>query len=507
MTTGPSRIAFLCSAGGANGYGHLRRSLTLAESLDRASDILFFVSLSGNTLPFADDLAAVAAVETFSTVTAALHAVGNANADILILDTYETSPEQETSLAGCAAEILVIEDRPGRAHPAATRLLDPTLGRKRSDYDGIASESCACFLGPRYALIRPEFSRHVGRERGFAVSGTPRILIAFGGTDPIGATPKVMAALAGLDADISAVLGSGAGCLEDARAVARQYGMTLHTDLSGAAMADLMRRADLCIGAGGGTAWERCTAGVPTITYRIAENQTDVLSGLGDAGAIAHAGDIQDATPEDILASVSALLADPGRRMALVQAGRTVCDGFGARRIAAYLTGVAVPSGANIRLRPAAPGDCRVVFDWQVEPDARRYARNPAVPDWAEHEAWFFSRLDRIGAPFLIVECDGNAAGFVRFDRVDNDGMATFEAAIMISRDYAGRGIATAALRHALSVECPGNVVAEVHPDNAASRRLFEKAGFVQTDVRHWTWRREPPENHGAQAAVKGPET
>ena len=55
----------------------------------------------------------------------------------------------------------------------------------------------------------------------------------------------------------------------------------------------LMVACDLAIGAGGGSAWERCCVGLPTIMIGIADNQSDVAAALADAGAAIDLGPAQ----------------------------------------------------------------------------------------------------------------------------------------------------------------------------------------------------------------------
>jgi len=50
-------------------------------------------------------------------------------------------------------------------------------------------------------------------------------------------------------------------------------------------MAELMTKCDLAIGAGGGTTWERCSLGVPTIQIELAENQKFINKEISKAGA------------------------------------------------------------------------------------------------------------------------------------------------------------------------------------------------------------------------------
>jgi spore coat polysaccharide biosynthesis predicted glycosyltransferase SpsG len=51
-------------------------------------------------------------------------------------------------------------------------------------------------------------------------------------------------------------------------------------------MAELMEAADLSIGAGGSTLWERCCLGLPTLAVSIAENQRLLIIDAAEAGLL-----------------------------------------------------------------------------------------------------------------------------------------------------------------------------------------------------------------------------
>ena len=55
-------------------------------------------------------------------------------------------------------------------------------------------------------------------------------------------------------------------------------------------LADLMSEADLAIGAGGATTWERCCLGLPSLVVSIAENQRPACAALAVAGVIQYLG-------------------------------------------------------------------------------------------------------------------------------------------------------------------------------------------------------------------------
>ena len=51
-----------------------------------------------------------------------------------------------------------------------------------------------------------------------------------------------------------------------------------------------MARADLAIGAGGTTSWERASLGLPALVFSVSPNQIDGAAALDDAGAAIHLG-------------------------------------------------------------------------------------------------------------------------------------------------------------------------------------------------------------------------
>ena len=103
-------------------------------------------------------------------------------------------------------------------------------------------------------------------------------------------------------------------------------------------MAGVMAAADLSVGAAGGTSWERCCMGLPSVVVVLAENQMEIASVLKAAGAIdcvqskEHA-DIAVAVAE----AVEVLLGDDSRRLAMGDCAAAICDGNGVKRVVAAI--------------------------------------------------------------------------------------------------------------------------------------------------------------------------
>jgi len=258
--------------------------------------------------------------------------------DWLIVDHYALDARWERMLRKRVPRILAIDDIADRDHDCDI-LLDQNLVRGLEDrYRGLVPGSCRLLLGPRYALLRPEYAN--ARKSMVRRSGqVHRILVCYGGSDPSNETAKAIGAIRRLPTNRFAtdvVIG-----------LRNPHGSTvsaLTQELPGAAfyrgaedMADLMRRADLSIGAGGIMCWERCCLGLPTLAVDIAGNQVDVLTALAAAGALVYLGSAFSVTEEQIARSLEALLHNPALIQALGDRGLELVDGEGLSRVCAEL--------------------------------------------------------------------------------------------------------------------------------------------------------------------------
>ena len=98
-------------------------------------------------------------------------------------------------------------------------------------------------------------------------------------------------------------------------------------------MARLMADADLAIGAGGTTSWERCCLGLPALVAVIAANQQMIAAELGRAGAAVVLGRHGDVDADTIAGKFAEIAADPRRLAAMSANAAAVCDGLGTARV------------------------------------------------------------------------------------------------------------------------------------------------------------------------------
>lgn len=258
---------------------------------------------------------------------------------LVVVDHYGLGKSFESACRAWARTVMVLDDLPERQHDADL-LLDQSFGRQASEYANVVPQTCAVFADADFALLREEFVAHrqAALERRDAESSLHRVLITMGATDADNVTELVLQGIADSSCTVAVdvVMGAGAPHLEKVKAqVADLSGVYLWVDVDH--IARLMSGADLAVGAGGSTSWERCCLGLPTLAVTVADNQATINQNLAQAGAVRHLGVTREVTPAKISAALDELCADPQALKSMSQVARTICDGSGGERLVDYL--------------------------------------------------------------------------------------------------------------------------------------------------------------------------
>ncbi len=340
----PQRILVFPDSGPRIGGGHVMRCLTLARAL-MARGAVCAVAATPSTQAI---LAAFGArdMEIFPLIgdpdeaaAGAAHVASAFQADWVLLDHYGLSPEQEAALRA-GRRLAVLDDMADRFREADL-LLDSGYGRGPEDYAALIPPGATVLTGPAYAPVRPAFAARraaaLARRR---EGGRPRhVLVALGLTDVDGVTQRVTdIALPVLgervtDLILDVVAGSAAPSLEGLRAAAkRDPRVRLHVDTP--AMADLMAAADIAIGAGGSSTWERATLGLPTATVALADNQRPMAVAMAADGLVLAVDAASPDFEEQLTGALRRLTRDAALRRAMSETSAAACDGLGARRFA-----------------------------------------------------------------------------------------------------------------------------------------------------------------------------
>jgi RimJ/RimL family protein N-acetyltransferase len=322
--------------------------------------------------------------------------------------------------------------------------------------------------------LKPEFRRlrakTLARRGGKSVES---IVVTFGQVDSLNATMQALTAieLAGFRGQVTVLLGSSAPHLDQVKAQANDRIRVL---VDADDVPRLFSEADLSIGAGGVTAWERCCLGLPSVLTAIADNQRATISLIVRAGA---ADGVQDTLPleVEIAKKLKILLADSNAREAMSKAGAALEDGRGGERaLLAAVESRSARNGASVNLRLAEAFDEAWLLDLQRMPETRHFSNNVSAPTADEHHRWFAKLQNDLNRSRLIIECGGERVGMLRLD----DTGEVFRISVAIDPKRHGEGIGGAALELANSLVPGRTLEAEILPGNKASLALFARAGY-----------------------------
>jgi UDP-2,4-diacetamido-2,4,6-trideoxy-beta-L-altropyranose hydrolase len=477
--------------------GHAVRCLTLARALRERGDSCAFASRPspgdafGRIAEAGFDAAAISPApedqgdEAAATVEAARQ-LGMPRPDWLIVDHYGLGESFEREMRGHVKRIAVIDDLADRSHDCDL-LLDQNLRLGGGDpYDGLVPAGCARLLGPRFALVRPEFAA-AAASRPERDGEIRRILVSFGGGDTTELTATTMRALEplahrGLAVDV--VTGMDVESPEALTTVAEAIpGVTLYGRVQD--MAGLMAGADLMIGAGGSTAWERCVLGLPSLTVVLADNQEAPTRALAETGATRSLGRAERLAEEDLTAEITRLLADPEavRRMGEAAAAVTAAPGGAAALVAAALHCISSPEACS-SLRDLAPRDKALLRTWRNSDRVRLAMSNQHMVSASEHEAWFSATLDDTSVRHFVFECGGAPLGLVSLKGLDSLSSSA-SWGIYIGEGWAPAGsgsrMAILALDRAFGEMGLRRVESEVLSHNEPSLRFHEQIAFRRT--------------------------
>ncbi|MDM0039461.1 UDP-2,4-diacetamido-2,4,6-trideoxy-beta-L-altropyranose hydrolase [Variovorax sp. J22G21] len=266
-------------------------------------------------------------------------ALGGRRTDWIVVDHYALDGRWEVELHAHAAHMLAIDDLADRSHRCEL-LVDQNLGRQASDYERLVSSGCRVLAGPRFALLRREFAAL--RERSLQRRTEPvlrHLLITMGGVDQPNATESVLHALQRCDLPpdcrLSVVMGAAAPWLESVRVQAGRMPWPTEVLVDVDDMAQRMVDSDLAIGAAGGTAWERCCLGLPTLLVVLADNQVSGARALEACGAAVLLGDANSAMHS--LSGILSRLLRGDELDEMADAASCVTDGRGVARVLAEM--------------------------------------------------------------------------------------------------------------------------------------------------------------------------
>lgn len=520
------KIAFRTDASLAIGTGHVMRCLTLARALrargaecrficrshdghllDRVRESGFEAAelpatASGTPAAAADDPclahAAWLGASWQRDSEATIGALAGWVPEWLVVDHYAIDKRWQSALRPHCGRIMVIDDLADRDHDCDLLLDQNLVVDLDRRYDGRVPKQCALLLGPEYALLQPEYAELHPRTPP-RLGPVERILISFGGADAHNLTGRAIDAFLSIgrsDIEVDVVINPAS---PHAPAIRRQVevhaNITLHESLP--TLAYLMLKADLAIGAAGATSWERCCMGLPSIVVVLASNQAPIAHELRNRNLARVLGPGLDITTPELASAISASIGERDLHAWSTRC-RDLVDGRGADRVA---EAVALGRRTRLRARRAILGDEDRLLVWANDPAVRRSGFHPERIDPVTHRRWFWRRLRAVETCllFVIETAGGMPIAQVRLERTGDEWELHYGLAAFARGRGLGAPVLATALEAAQGAIGGATVLGRVRTENVASRRIFERLGFSQSEEGgHMAYRRTV---HGAAAA------
>jgi UDP-2,4-diacetamido-2,4,6-trideoxy-beta-L-altropyranose hydrolase len=495
-----ARFAIRVDASRQMGSGHVMRCLTLAGELRRrGGDVLFICrehpgnlcdlieaqGFASAHLPPAGVITAPAngvahvawlRVDWEVDATETIASVQQWQPDWLIVDHYAIDSRWEQRLRPHVGGIMVIDDIADRPHDCDL-ILDQNLYRDLEQrYETLIPTDCKKLLGPKYALLRPEFTaiRKQVRQRDGHIQ---RVLIFFGGTDTSNETAKAINAIACMKKrsfTVDVIVGGHNPHKEMIERLCTQHnGFHFHCKIDN--MAELMANADLAIGAGGTATWERCAVGLPAIVLTLAMNQVALATYAAQKGLLLYLGEASTITATILTNVLNSLLYAPYTLQFFGDNCLQTVDAKGVARVANSLLPI------EITLRRASLQDCEAVYQWRNAESTRQHIFNPETIPYESHKEWFTKTLENPDRILLIGEIGSHPAGVLRYDMDGNEARIS----VYLVPGNHGHGTGSQLIRcgsewlrqHHPHIRA---INAEIFRENIASLHAFAAAGFKE---------------------------
>ena len=410
-----TRILIRCDASISIGSGHVIRCRTLARALhERGAEVLFLcrrqtgdliallekefpvLALPEQVISSCDGLKGRELYEAWlgcsqeqdaEDCLIALSAKGVNSADWLVVDHYGIDATWESQVQiklndESICKVLAIDDLADRPHQAELLLDQNYFGANTEQrYKNLVPSHCRQLLGPYYALLGPEYAQL--RPLIPIRTQLNRVLVFFGGVDSANLTSRSLEALAEKELKhlaVDVVLGRQSPHHETVSdLVARRANTTLHDPLP--SLAGLIARADLAIGAGGATTWERACLRLPSLVVTIAENQKPFAESLAKEGHHELLGDLKTISTETIHSAILVRIKDKVRFSH--NSGEDLTDGHGASRLTLAMLGPKEP----IILRSPHVDDEALLKRWQniLQAKTPNIVANPIATSHRQH--------------------------------------------------------------------------------------------------------------------------
>ncbi|MEO6054534.1 MAG: UDP-2,4-diacetamido-2,4,6-trideoxy-beta-L-altropyranose hydrolase [Chthoniobacterales bacterium] len=461
------------------GTGHVMRCLAMAQAWkDRGGFAHFACAELPDTLRrrLAEESFTVHSLTTQCGTTADAEVTSRlareVGAEWIVVDGYCFNRAFQSVLHASGRKVLVLDDNGETGPWGCDAILNQNTHASTIDY-GDRLDGCTLLRGSRYALLRREFQPALrdhfpARDQADGL----RLLILMGGSDAENITCQLLSILKKLQSGIHSarvICGGANSHLAELETSASALGFPCEVICNVSDMTPHFRWANAALTAAGSTCWELCAFRVPFLPFAIVPNQNAIARSFG---GIPWESETAAAAVTDWIKKM---------KSSMFEISIPDVDAKGADRVCSFLQSVASFSdvdGNRYDLRLADEQDAELLFEWANDPTVRKQSFQTESITWQTHCTWMASGDP--GRTIYICERESEPVGSVRFESVSgNEALAN----IQMGADWRGKRLAapliSAASQMYSSQHANCTIVAKIKPDNSASSRAFEKAGYT----------------------------
>jgi UDP-2,4-diacetamido-2,4,6-trideoxy-beta-L-altropyranose hydrolase len=329
------RILFRADASHGHGFGHVARVAALIEELKERGD---------ETIPlFGGDALALTSWASYHQLDAhigdwsamqTMQVAEQRRVTAVVIDGPRIADELAPRLFDRKIRTVVIDDKGNCAHACAAIVNHNTHAEQLS---GTYPQAKRRLLGRRYAMLRKDIRRHTRGSCRPMAAGRLRVIVTFGGSDPVDATSRTLRLLPD-DRALELVVIAGPAYrhddeLREAIAHAVERGHTVDLRRAPDDPGSLFVSADAAICSAGGTLGELAYLGCPALAYAIATDQIVPARYQVRQGLIAGGRTWVETDDDTLRADLEGFLLDDRGRALQRQRALSTVDSDGSRRI------------------------------------------------------------------------------------------------------------------------------------------------------------------------------
>ena len=321
----------------AMGYGHVVRSLALADSFRkraRSSKVFFITRPDRQTEKMLRSKnVSSKKVKAGEEQRSLPRFLDRFQPDVTVVDRLRTGRTWMEKIRR-RTRLLVTLDNVGNGRLLADLVVNVLYRAKTpKSFAGTVWEN------PEYLVVRPEFLQTRKQKKGVPAQKGMSVLLAQGGSDTFGMTPRILKALLPLPKQVrlKVLLGPGYRHEAELERVLSRAKRPVEVSRSVTRMPSFLEKVDVAVTGAGVFLYELACLGIPSLVVTGEKRELETAKRCAWFGFTRCLGLGQSLSDRVILKSVQNLLWDARLRRKMGNAGQNAVDGRGAERIVRWV--------------------------------------------------------------------------------------------------------------------------------------------------------------------------